>query len=40
VTTQLSSYKGLVPDLQDWTTVVRACQVLADGLLNAVEERT
>lgn len=36
VTAQLSSYRGLDPRWQDWSTVVAACQSLADRLL---EER-
>lgn len=39
VTGQLTSYKGLDPRFQDWSTVVRACQDLADGLLRVVEDR-
>lgn len=40
VTGQLASYKGLAPGLHDWSTVVQACQALADDLLHAVEDRS
>lgn len=39
VTGQLSSYKGLTQDLQDWSVVVAACQRLADRLFELVEGR-
>lgn len=36
VTTQLASYKGLVPRWHDWGAVTSACAKLAQGLLRAV----
>lgn len=37
-TRQLDSYKGLESRWHDWSTVVEACQGLADDLLRAVED--
>lgn len=39
VTEQLATYRRLDPRWHSWSAVVAACQVLADRLLRAVEER-
>ncbi|NLT30677.1 MAG: hypothetical protein GXX86_09515 [Propionibacterium sp.] len=39
VTAQLSAYKGLEVRWHDWPVVVAACQQLADGIIEALEER-
>lgn len=38
VTRQLSSYKGLVPRWQDWSSVVEACHELADAVVDRLEQ--
>lgn len=40
VTTQLASYKGLATRWHEWSTVVAACEQLADALLDAVSAAT
>jgi len=37
VTQQLRAYKGLVPRWHDWSTVVAACEELADGIIDRLE---
>lgn len=38
VTRQLASYKGLAARWQDWGAVVEACQMLADAVVDRLEE--
>lgn len=37
VTRQLSAYKGLAPQWHSWADVVKACEALADGVLDRLE---
>lgn len=40
VTGQLASYKGLVERWQDWGAVVEACELLADAVVERLEEES